>query len=149
MLQKKIVLTTAVIFVTFVLRAVYSTMFAVAYVPPLSSLYLCNILRRYQQQDFARPCPDSTQRLCDAACYNVFSHIVGWMVLTPGAKPPPLPLTLFCNRRPVSFCPAEFQLIIVLISQPLALLVALWGMTSTRLHSRMQSKQGPVSLLMQ
>jgi hypothetical protein len=77
----------------------------------------------YQQQDFARPCPGSTQRICDASCYNVFTLIVGWMVLTP-----------------------EFQLSVVLISQPLALLVALWGMTSERLRSRMQSTQhGPAS----
>ena len=63
----------------------------------------------YQQQDFGKPCPGSAERICDAACYNVFSHIVGWMVLTP-----------------------EFQLSVVLISQPLALLVALWGMTMYR-----------------
>ena len=83
----QIVLTTAFIFVTFVLRAVYSTIYAVAYVPPLLPLYFCNILRSYQQQDFARPCPNSSDRLCDAKCYNVFTHIVGWMVLTPGTPP--------------------------------------------------------------
>lgn len=44
---------------------------------------------------------------CDDECYNMYSHIVIWMVFTPA-----------------------FQLSIELISSPLALLVALWGMTS-------------------
>jgi hypothetical protein len=68
MLRRQIVRTTAFVFVTFLLRSVYSTMYAVA----------------YQQQDFAKPC-SGRDKLCDANCYNVYTHIVGWMVLTPGA----------------------------------------------------------------
>jgi hypothetical protein len=45
--------------------------------------------------------------ICDPTGHNVFTLMSLWMVLTP-----------------------EFQLTIVLISSPLALLVALWGMRS-------------------
>ena len=44
---------------------------------------------------------------CDPTCYNVFTHLQQWMFNTP-----------------------EFQLTIVLISSPLTLLVALWGMVT-------------------
>jgi hypothetical protein len=44
---------------------------------------------------------------CDALCWNAFTHIVLWINYTP-----------------------EFQSMIVLVSSPLALTVALWGMTS-------------------
>ena len=54
---------------------------------------------------------------CDASCYNVFTLITRWMNATP-----------------------EFQLTIVLISSPLALLVALWGVTSTFTLSLMKSR---------
>jgi hypothetical protein len=35
----------------------------------------------------------------------------------------------------------EFQLLVILISSPLALLVALWGMTSERTLQQMESSQ--------
>ena len=35
----------------------------------------------------------------------------------------------------------EFQLVVMLISSPLALLVALWGMTSERTLQQMESSQ--------
>ena len=47
---------------------------------------------------------------CDPNCNNVYSLVDTWVAYTP-----------------------EFQLIIVLISSPVALLVALWGMTSRRM----------------
>jgi hypothetical protein len=57
---------------------------------------------------------------CDTSCRNVYGVIQFWMFYTP-----------------------EFQLIVMLISSPAALLVALWGMTSKPLlrllSSRMQS----------
>jgi hypothetical protein len=60
-----------------------------------------------QLQDIGkRMCP-GVRSFCDASCYNVFTHMNTWMVYTP-----------------------EFQVTIVLISSPLSLLVALWGMTS-------------------
>ena len=38
----------------------------------------------------------------------------------------------------------EFQLVVMLISSPLALLVALWGMTSERTLQQMESSQLPM-----
>ena len=57
-------------------------------------------------QNISSKCPGVTS-LCDASCYNTFTHIVQWNVFTP-----------------------EFQPTVNAISSPLALLVALWGMTS-------------------
>ena len=62
-------------------------------------------------------CPDKLT-YCDASCYNVYTHIVGWMFYTP-----------------------EFESIIVLISSPLTLLVALWGMTSNATLQVMKSNE--------
>ena len=93
--------TTAFIFVTFLVRSVFSTMLAVA----------------LQLRDFDKECPEA-ESLCDA-CYNEYSHIVLWMGYTP-----------------------EFQQAIILISSPVAQLVALWGMTTkSTLHLMMTSKR--------
>jgi hypothetical protein len=90
-LRLRIVGTTAFVFVAFVVRSSFSTMYAVT----------------YQLQDVGKTCA-STNR-CDLSCaYNSFTYIMQWMLYTP-----------------------EFQLMITLVSSPLALLVALWGMTST------------------
>ena len=51
---------------------------------------------------------------CDS-CFNTYTHVQFWIDLTP-----------------------EFQLSVILISSPLALLVALWGMTSERALQLMQ-----------
>ena len=56
-------------------------------------------------------CPSRNR--CDAACFNNFRLLQMWMLFTP-----------------------HFPLIIILISSPLALLVALWGMTSSS-HMRL------------
>ncbi len=58
-----------------------------------------------QLQDVHKACPSTKEGLCDA-CYNMFTHMQRWMIRTP-----------------------EFQLSVVLISSPIALLVSLWGMT--------------------
>jgi hypothetical protein len=58
-----------------------------------------------QLQDIATRCTGVTGP-CDPTCNNVFTHIHQWMLRTP-----------------------EFQVTIVLVSSPLTLLVALWGMT--------------------
>jgi hypothetical protein len=58
--------------------------------------------------DFDSDCPMGT---C-SSCYNVYTHIQVWVLFTP-----------------------EFETVIILISAPLASLVALWGMTSERLMS--------------
>jgi uncharacterized protein YqgC (DUF456 family) len=105
-LRRQIIGTTAVVFVTFLIRSVFSTMSAVA-----SKL-----------QDMSKSCVGVTS-LCDASCFNVFTHVFIWMQYTP-----------------------EFQLTIVLISKPLPLLVALWGMTSQRLRRQMQTNETDTSL---
>ncbi len=58
-------------------------------------------------------CPDA----CDE-CANVYVHIVQWMAYTP-----------------------EFQVLIVLVSSPVALLVALWDMTFNATLHLMKSSQ--------
>jgi hypothetical protein len=101
-LRLQIVGTAAFVFVTFLLRAVYSTMFALA--------------NELQNQGNAASCPSSNA--CDASCYNVYSLMQTWLLYTP-----------------------EFQLTVVLISSTLAMIVALWGMTSDRTLQRMQSNR--------
>jgi hypothetical protein len=105
-LRRQIVVTTAVVFVAFVVRSVQSTMFAVA----------------RQLQDQATTCPGVTG-LCDASCHNVYTHMHLWMLNTP-----------------------EYQVTIVLVSSPLTLLVALWGMTTRQMLQTMKSKEQQVPL---
>jgi hypothetical protein len=93
-LRLQIVATVVVVFVTFLLRAVFSTIHALA-----------NAL----QDDDSACHGDGAVVTCDSRCYNVYALMRFWLVYTP-----------------------EFQLVIVLISSPLALMVALWGMTSRR-----------------
>ena len=96
-LRRRMLGTTAFVFVTFVLRAAFSTMFAVA----------------NQLRVIGKPCPG----ICDE-CHNLYFHITQWMAYTP-----------------------EFQLLIVLVSSPVALLVALWGMTSNATLQLMKIRQ--------
>jgi hypothetical protein len=97
-LRRRMLGTTAFVFVTFVLRAAFSTMNAVAF---------------KLRDTLTTSCPDA----CDE-CHNAYYLIAQWMALTP-----------------------EFQLLIVLVSSPVALLVALWGMTSNATLHLMQSSQ--------
>jgi hypothetical protein len=106
-LRRRMVVTTVVVFVAFVVRSVQSTMFAVA----------------RQLQDVGTRCPGVTSS-CDPTCYNVFTHIQQWMIYTP-----------------------EFQVTVVLVSSPLTLLVALWGMTSRQTLQAMKSKEQEVPLM--
>ena len=76
-----------------------------------------------QLQDTATRCPGVTG-LCDASCHNVFTHMTQWMTFTP-----------------------EFQVTVVLVSSPLTLLVALWGMTSRQTLHAMKSKEQEVPLM--
>ncbi len=89
-LRRRMVGTTAFIFVAFLIRSVFSTMTAVA----------------YELRDFDKICPADEKTLYCDKCYNVYMNIVGWLTFTP-----------------------ELDSIVVLISSPLALLIALWGMT--------------------
>jgi hypothetical protein len=69
-----------------------------------------------QLQNLSNACQGVTS-FCNASCFNVFTHIYTWMQHTP-----------------------EFQVMIVLISKPLPLLVALWGMTSQRMRVQIQAR---------
>ena len=69
-----------------------------------------------QLRDSGKECSE-TGTFCDA-CYNEYTHIAQWMTYTP-----------------------EFQLMIVLVSSPVALLVALWGMTSNATLYLMKTSQ--------
>ena len=106
-LRRQMVVTTAVVFVAFVVRSVQSTMLAVA----------------SQLQDIATRCPGVTG-FCDPSCHNVFTHMHVWAANTP-----------------------EFQVTVVLVSSPLTLLVALWGMTSKQTLEAMKSKEQDVPLM--
>ena len=70
-----------------------------------------------QLQDIAKICPVVTT-FCDPTCFNEFTHINQWATRTP-----------------------EFQVTSVLISSPVALLVALWGVTSRYTLQLMKLKQ--------
>jgi hypothetical protein len=102
-LRRQIVGTTAFVFLTFLLRAVFSIMNAVS----------------DARQNLGAACAATDFNFCDAACYNVWQLLQYWLQNTP-----------------------EFQLMVMLISSPLALLVALWGMTSERTLQLMKSGQG-------
>lgn len=66
----------------------------------------------YQLQDLGNSCP-AVKDLCDSTCYNVYTHVSQWMYRTP-----------------------EFQQSIMLLSSPVALLVALRGMTNKVIAQR-------------
>ncbi len=98
-LRRQIVVTAGVVFVTFLLRAVFASFNAVS----------------ASRQNFSDFCP-SHVKLCSASgtpsCpepFNEFTHMQLFLTYTP-----------------------ELQMLVVLIASPLALLVALWGMTSGR-----------------
>ncbi len=105
-LWRQIVGTAGFVFVTFLLRAVYSTMNAVT----------------DELQDIGQSCPSGNP--CDASCYNVYSLMQTWLYFTP-----------------------EFQLSVELISSPLTLLVALWGMTSKHTLRLMQSRRRELTMM--
>jgi hypothetical protein len=67
LLQRRIVYTTCVVFVTFLIRSVYSTLYAVA----------------YRLQDIFNDCPGDDSNLCNVSCFNDFSRIAMWMHYTP------------------------------------------------------------------
>jgi hypothetical protein len=90
-LRLQILCTTAFVFVTFLLRCVYSSM----------------RLTAHQLQDRDKECPLSPRLFCDDSCFNVYTLMQTWFLNTP-----------------------EFQAIVVMITSPIALLVALRGMSS-------------------
>jgi hypothetical protein len=131
-IRLQIVLTSAVVFVTFVVRAAFSAMFAAAYSLQNSSASC----RNDQGEQAGR---------CDASCYNVCVKCFQPYILKRFASACPV---CFCNvlrssaliLRWMFYTPA-FELTVEFVSSPLALLVALWGMTTQRTWQLMNSKQ--------
>jgi hypothetical protein len=74
----------------------------------------------YELRDLEKACAAGA---CDAECHNVHTHIVAWMVYTPA-----------------------FEATIVLLSSPLALLVALWGMTPRSTLQLMKSTRQEIEV---
>jgi len=107
-LRRQIVGTAAFVFVTFLLRAAFAIMNALA-----------NGL-----QNNGAACGATDSNPCDSSCYNVYTIMQSWLQFTP-----------------------ELQLIVVLISSPLALLVALWGMTSKHVLQHMRAGHGQLVTL--
>ncbi len=98
-LQLRIAVSVAIVFVAFVLRSAYSTLYAVA---------------NHLQDAGNTACSNAPLRWCDP-CYNVYMHMAWYLHRTP-----------------------EFRLVIIFISSPLALLVALRGMTDKVIVQREQ-----------
>jgi hypothetical protein len=97
-LRRQMLGTTGFVFVTFVVRSVFSILYATA----------------FQFRDTrTASCPG----VCDE-CHNAYYVITMWMVYTP-----------------------QFQTTIVLVSSPLALLVALWGMTPKHMLQPLKSSK--------
>jgi hypothetical protein len=107
-LWRQIVGTAGFVFVTFLLRAMYTTMSAVA-----------DGLRQKSGN-----CPSSGVNPCDASCHNLYALVQQWLIYTP-----------------------EFQLSVELVSSPLTLLVALWGMTSKHTLRLMQSRRREMKMM--
>ena len=99
-LKMQITATCLIIFFSFLLRAVFSTIMAVAVVGQITNV----------------SCPGFSGR-CDE-CYNVYSHMMIYLLYTP-----------------------QYFFSSVFISQPLALLVTLWGMTSGHTLAVMRAGQ--------
>ena len=105
LLRLQLVATVAVVFVTFLLRAVFSTMYAIA----------------SYGQNTAVECKGTGP--CNPTCFSTGELMLKWLTATP-----------------------EFQAMVVLISSPLSLLVALWGMTSMRMLRLMKQDRSVVRL---
>jgi hypothetical protein len=117
-MRREIIVTTGFVFACFVLRSAASTMLALA----------------FQLQNTAASCPGVVSD-CDEACYNMFSHMNQWQIYTP------VRTTAHTSPSPPHTISQEFQPTVVLISSPLALLVALWGMTNKRTRQLMSSRK--------
>ena len=105
-LRRQIVGTTAFVFVTFLLRAVFTSMYALA--------------RALQNASAA--CT-ATAGVCDSSCFNQWWLMNAWIAYTP-----------------------EYQSMVILTSSPVAMIVALWGMTSKRALELMKSGRGQSSM---
>ena len=73
-------------------------------------------------QNEAANCPDSSP--CSLSCRNVYSLMLIWILYRPA-----------------------FQLLVILLSSPLALLVALWGMTNKRMLELMNAPRAKATMM--
>jgi hypothetical protein len=89
-LKNQIMLSCCAVFVSFLLRALFTSLFT--FVNAAANINA--------------PCVPYKNR-CNPTCYNIASHILVWILFTP-----------------------EYCFAVVFLSQPVTLLVALWGMTS-------------------
>ena len=101
-LRLQVLSTVSVVFVTFLLRAVFAVMFSVS-----GAL----------QHD-----GNGCMGFCDVPCHDVHTLVQSWIAFTP-----------------------EFQFTVTLISSPLALLIALWGVTTQRALQLMSSSAREMS----
>jgi hypothetical protein len=99
-LQRQILVTCGVVFVAFVIRAVYTAMFLLA----------------SGAQDVDRACDKFGDTKC-RVCNNAFANMLVWLMYTP-----------------------QLYFSLAFLSQPVALLVALWGMTSGQTLNVMKAR---------
>jgi hypothetical protein len=125
-MRQEIIVTTSFVFACFVLRSAASTFLALA----------------FQLQNLAMKCPGVLSD-CDAGCYNMFAHMNQWQIYTPVST------TALAPPSPPHTLSQEFQPTVVLVSSPIALLVALRGITNKRTRQLMSSsvQRTPKSLL--
>ena len=111
-LRLQIASTVAVVFVSFMLRSVFSAANAITGFAPINASYTSNItcvralflcIRAFTQRHSA------AVDICNASCQPEGVIINVWMFYTP-----------------------ELQFAVVFLSSPVTLLVALWGMTSSQ-----------------
>ena len=127
-MRKEIVITTTFVFACFLIRAAASTMLALV----------------FQLQNLATKCAGARSD-CDASCYNMYAHMNQWQIYTPVSScPPPTPSSSSPLR--LIIC-QEFQPTLVLLSSPIALLVALRGMTNARTRQLMECGEQQTSQL--
>ena len=100
-------------------RQIVSTVCVVFVTFMLRSLYATFDALGDALQNVDAGCSTVSTSPCDPNCNNVYSLINTWVAYTP-----------------------EFQLVVVFISSPVALLVALWGMTSRRMVKMMLRSVG-------
>ena len=101
-MRRQVLSTCSVVFVSFLLRAAYTTMFTLVTALQINA-------------GVVDSCPTYTNRCSN--CYNVYSHVLVWLLFTP-----------------------ELHFPVALVCQPVALLVTLWGMTSGHTIDSMKSR---------
>ncbi len=116
-LQRQISVTCFMIFISFLMRAVYLNMFTISTALRNNPNDCPKNLSRCSDLD-PNDCPKNLSRCSDLNCHNDFYYITLWFLHSP-----------------------SIYFSMVLISQPVSLLVALWGMTSGRTLQVMRARE--------